>query len=38
MLGPLRGRDGVEIKSMIDMVLVKMDMMRYVQDVRVVSV
>ena len=29
-----RGRDGVEIKSMIDLVLVKRDMLRYVQDVR----
>ena len=36
----VRGRDGVEIKSMIDLVLVKrdMDMLRYVQDVRVVKV
>ena len=31
-----RGRDGVEIKSMIDLVLVKRDMLRYVQDVRAV--
>ena len=30
------GRDDVEIKSMTDLVLVKMDMPRYVQDVRVV--
>ena len=30
------GRDGVEIKSMIDMVLVKKDMLRYVHDMRVV--
>ena len=30
------GRVGVEIKSMIDQVLVKRDMLRYVQDVRVV--
>ena len=30
------GRDGVEIKSMIDLVLVKRDMLRYVQDVRAV--
>ena len=29
-----RGRDGVDIKNMIDLVLVKM--LRYVQDVRVV--
>ena len=31
-----RGRDGVEIKSMIDLVLVKRYMLRYVQNVRVV--
>ena len=31
-----RGQDGVEVKSMIDLVLVKRDMLRYVQDVRVV--
>ena len=31
-----RGRDSVEIKSMIDLVLVKRDMLQYVQDVRVV--
>ena len=31
-----RGRVGMEIKSMIDLVLVKRDMLRYVQDVRVV--
>ena len=30
------GRDGMKIKSMIDLVLVKMDMLRYIQDVRVV--
>ena len=30
------GRGGVEIKSMIDLVLVKRDMLRYMQDVRVV--
>ena len=30
-----RGIDGVEIKNMIDLVLVKRDMLRYVQDVRV---
>ena len=29
-----RGRDGVEIKSIVDLVLVKRDMLRYVQDVR----
>ena len=31
-----RGQDRVKIKSMIDLVLVKRDMLRYVQDVRVV--
>ena len=31
-----RGREGVEIKSMIDLVLLKRDMLRYVQDVRAV--
>ena len=31
-----RGRDGVKIKSMIDLVLVKRDMLLYWQDVRVV--
>ena len=31
-----RGQDGVEIKSMTDLVLVKRDILRYVQDVRVV--
>ena len=31
-----RGRDSVEIKSMIDLVLVKRAMLQYVQDVRVV--
>ena len=31
-----RGQDGVEIKNMIDLVLVKRDMLRYVQDVRAV--
>ena len=31
-----RGRDGVDIKSMIDLVLVKRGMLRYVQDMRVV--
>ena len=29
-----RGQDGVEAKSMIDLVLVKKDMLRYVQDAR----
>ena len=29
-----RGRDGVEIKSMIDLVLVKRDMLQYVHNVR----
>ena len=29
-----RSQDGVEVKSMINLVLVKRDMMRYVQDVR----
>ena len=32
----VRGREGVEIKSMIDLVLGKMDMLRYVQDMRAV--
>ena len=27
-----RGQDGVEMKSMIDLVMVKRDMLRYVQD------
>ena len=31
-----KGRDSVEIKSMKDLVLVKRDMLRYVQDVRAV--
>ena len=31
-----RGRGGVEIKNMIDLLLVKRDMLRYVQDVRAV--
>ena len=31
-----RGRNGVEVKSMIDLVLVKQYMLRYVQDVRTV--
>ena len=30
------GQGGVEIKSMIDLVMVKRDMLRYVKDVRVV--
>ena len=33
----VRSRDCVEIKSMIDLVLVKRDMLRYVQDVRAVG-
>ena len=32
-----RGRDGVEIKSMTDLVLVKRDKLRYVQDGRAVK-
>ena len=31
-----RGQDGVEVKGMTDLVLVKKDMLRYVQDVKVV--
>ena len=31
-----RGREGVEIKSIMDLVVVKRDMLRYVQDVRAV--
>ena len=31
-----KGQDGVAIKSMIDLVLVKRDILRYVQDVRMV--
>ena len=31
-----RDQDGVEVKSMIDLVLVKNDMLHYVQDVRAV--
>ena len=31
-----RGQDGVKVKSMIYLVLVKRDMLRYVQDVRAV--
>ena len=31
-----RGQDGAEVKSIIDMMLVKKDMLHYVQDVRVV--
>ena len=31
-----RGKDGVEIKSMIDLVLVKRDMLRYMEHVRAV--
>ena len=30
----VRGQDGVDIKSMIDLVLVKKNMLRYLQDVR----
>ena len=30
------GKDGVEVKNMIDLVLAKKDMLRYGQDVRVV--
>ena len=33
-VGNTRGRDCVEIKIMIDLVLVKRDMLRYVHDVR----
>ena len=32
-----RGQHGVEVKSMIYLVLVKKDMMRYVQNVRLVT-
>ena len=32
-----RGQDGVEVKSMIELVLVKRDIMQYVQDVRTVG-
>ena len=32
-----RGQDGVEVKSMIDLVLVKKDMLHYVQDVMTVG-
>ena len=31
-----RGKDGVEVKSMIDLMLVKKDMLRFVQNVRAV--
>ena len=31
------GQDGVEVKSMIDLVLVEKDMLHYVQDVREVG-
>ena len=31
-----RGQDGVAVKSMVDLLLVKRDMLRYVQDVRAV--
>ena len=30
-----RSQDGVEVKSIIDLVLMKKDMLRYVQDVRI---
>ena len=33
-----KGQDGVEIKSMVDLVLVVKDMLRYVQDVRALGV
>ena len=33
-----RGQDGVEVKSMIDLMLVKKDMLHYMQNVRVVRV
>ena len=29
-------QDGIEIKSLVDLVMVKKDMLRYVQDVRAV--
>ena len=29
-----RGQDGLEIKSMVDLVLMKRDILRYVQDVK----
>ena len=32
-----KGQDGAEVKSMIDLELVKKDMLRYVQDVRAVK-
>ena len=32
-----RGQYGVEVKSMTDLVLLKKDMLRYVEDVRVVK-
>ena len=32
----MRGQDGVEVMSMIDLVQVKKDMLHYVQEVRVV--
>ena len=31
-----RGQDGVEVKNMIDLVLVKKDMLHYMQDMRAV--
>ena len=30
-------QDGIEIKSLVDLVMVKKDMLRYVQDVRAVG-
>ena len=32
-----RGQDGMEVKSMIDLVLMKRDILRYVQDVGAVG-
>ena len=32
-----RGQEGVDVKSIIDLVLVKKDMLRYVQNVRIVG-
>ena len=31
--GVARGQDGLEVKSKIDLMLIKKDMLRYVQDV-----
>ena len=33
----VRGQDGVEVKSMIDLMLVKKDMLHFVKDVRAVK-